>query len=84
MTSLKEWFETKVKDGDINHFDYKEFSEIEKIGVGGFGIVNRANWNNRGIKVALKVLSNNSISKDDIDEFIKEVINDFFFNTNLR
>ena len=62
MTFLKEWFEAKIKDGDINQFDYKEFSEIEKIGA---GTVNRANWDNRGIK---------EFHQDDIDESIKEVI----------
>ena len=76
MSSLSEWIDEKVNDNVINYFNYGEFSNIEKIGVGGFGVVNRANWNNRGIKVALKIvlLNDSSISQDDVNEFIREVI----------
>ena len=75
MASLKEWIDMKIEDGDINYFEYSDFNNIEKIGNGAFGIVNRANWNNGGIKVALKGLLNNStIDEDQKENFFKEVI----------
>lgn len=52
IPSLKEWTDSKVEDGNINYFEYDNFSNIERIGEGAFGIVNRANWINGGIKVA--------------------------------
>ena len=74
MTSLKEWIDTKIEDGNINHFEYNNFSNIVRISEGGFGIVNRADWNNGGIKVALKSLLNNStIEEDQKENFLKEV-----------
>ena len=57
-----------------------EFSNVEKVGGEAFGTVSRADWNCGGIKVALKVLVNNSsINEDNIDKFLKEVI--LHFNT---
>src|SRR5688572_20995022 len=75
MTSLNEWIDAKVKDDDINYFEYNEFSNMEKVGEGAFGSVNRADWKCCGIKVALKVLANNpSINEDNMNKFLKEVI----------
>ena len=55
MTSLNEWIDLKVKEGDINFFEYDEFCNVEKVGEGAFGIVNRADWKSCGIKIALKI-----------------------------
>src|SRR3954452_20267832 len=75
MTSLKEWIDLKIEDKDINYFEYNNFSNIEKIGNGAFGIVNQANWNDGGIKVALKSFLNNStIDEDQKESFFKEVL----------
>ena|ERR1051325_12206394 len=75
MTSLNEWIDMKIKDGDINYFDYVEFCNMKKVGEGAFGIVNRSDWKSCGIKVALKILANNSsINEDSMDKFLKEVI----------
>ena len=68
MTSLRKWIDMKIKDGDINYFEYNNFSNIEKINEGAFGIVDRADWNNGGIRVALKRLLNNSMIDDDQKE----------------
>jgi hypothetical protein len=65
MTSL--FIDTKIK-GDINYFGYDEFSNVEK--VGEFGKINRANWKNGGIKIALKTFASN---EDNIYKFLKEV-----------
>ena len=60
MTLLKEWIDMKVENDDINYFEYNNFSNIEIIDEGGFGVVKRADCSVVGIKVALKSLLNNS------------------------
>ena len=75
MTSLYDWIDMKIRDNDIIYFEYNEFSNMERVGEGTFGIVNRADWNSYGIKIALKILSNNpSIDEDSMNKFLKEVI----------
>jgi serine/threonine protein kinase len=75
MTTLNEWIDTKIRDDDINYFEYDEFSNVEKVGNGAFGIVKRADWKSCGIKVALKILANNpSINEDNMNKFLKEVV----------
>ena len=58
MSSLKDIINIKIRYGNIPYFEYKNFSNIEKIGEGAFGIVNKADWNDGGIKVALKSSEN--------------------------
>ena len=84
--SLNEWIDTKIKDGDIIYFEYNEFSNVEKIGEGAFGIVNRADWKRCGIRVALKILANNSsIDEDNMNKFVKEVLLNIILNLlNLK
>ena len=75
MTSLKKWIEIKIEDGDINYFEYNDFRNIEKMNEGGFGVVYKADWNNGGIKVALKTLLNISmIDEAKKEKFLKEVL----------
>ncbi len=75
MTLLDEWIDIKIKDDEINYFEYSEFSNMEKVGEGAFGSVNRADWKSCGIKIALKVLANNpSINEVNMNKFLKEVI----------
>src|SRR5688572_3810717 len=50
------WLEENIQSENINYFDRNEFTEYEVIGMGGFGVVESAEWKNRGIKVALKSL----------------------------
>ena len=72
---MSSWIDIKIKDDDINYFEYDEFSNLEKAGKGAFGSVNRADWNSGGIKVALKILENNlSANEDSMNLFSKEVI----------
>ncbi|GES80191.1 kinase-like domain-containing protein [Rhizophagus clarus] len=76
MTSLNEWIDTKIKDGNIDYVEYNEFSDVKKIGEGGFGIVESAYWENCGIKIALKTLINNSsVDENSMNEFVKELKN---------
>ncbi|CAB4431192.1 unnamed protein product [Rhizophagus irregularis] len=74
MTSVKEWIEEKIKNGNICYFEYYKFSQIIEIGKGRFGKVSKANLANK--VVALKILiSNNSEEEfnDVNDEFVKEL-----------
>ena len=74
MSKLKEWIDMKIEYGDINYFEYNNFSNVEKVDEGGFGIVKRADWSDGGIKVALKSLLNNStIDENQKENFLKEV-----------
>jgi serine/threonine protein kinase len=64
-----------MKEEDIVYFKYSEFSKIKEIGKGGFGIVNKAETNDKK-QVALKGLikkSNLEIEKNIIEIFVKEV-----------
>ncbi|CAB4433176.1 unnamed protein product [Rhizophagus irregularis] len=81
MTSLNEWIDMKIKDGNIDYVEYSEFSNVEKVGEGAFGIVNSAYWRSCGIKIAIKALINNSsVDENIMDEFVKEVILHKFFS----
>ncbi|CAB5190527.1 unnamed protein product [Rhizophagus irregularis] len=76
MTSPNDWIDKKIKDDDINYFEYNEFSNMKNIGNGAFGIVNRADWKSCRSKVALKILaSNSSINEDNMNKFLKELKN---------
>ena len=79
MTSSKEWIDMKVGDETINYFEYNRFSDIDKIGEGGFGIVNRANWIDGEILVALKSLS--TIDKNQNENLFREVLTLKYLNT---
>ncbi|PKK69195.1 kinase-like protein [Rhizophagus irregularis] len=81
MTS-SEWIDKKIEEEDINFFRYDEFINLEKVGEGAFGIVNRADWNSGKIKIALKILTNNKAIneinnennvKSNMEKFIKEL-----------
>lgn len=75
MTKLKEWIDMKVNDEIIKYFEYNNFSDIEDIAKGGFGIVRSANWIDGGIKVALKsLLINSAIDENQMENFVREVI----------
>ncbi|GBB96741.1 hypothetical protein RclHR1_02820004 [Rhizophagus clarus] len=76
-----EWIDKKIREEDINSFEYDEFINLEKVGEGAFGIVNRADWKSGKIKIALKILTNNSAineinnenRKSNMEKFIKEL-----------
>jgi hypothetical protein len=75
MASLNKWIDKKIKDDDINYFEYDDFSNVEKVDRGAFGIVNKAYWKSCGITIALKFLAgNSSFNEDNMNKFLKEVI----------
>lgn len=64
-----------MKEEDIKYFEYSEFNKIKKIGEGGFGVVNRAETNDK-VQVALKGLiekKSSKIEENVIENFVKEV-----------
>jgi hypothetical protein len=78
MTSLNEWIDIKINDGDIDYIEYSELSNVKKVGKGSFGIVKSADWKSCGIKTALKTLIDSpSVEEDNINKFVKEVITFF-------
>ena len=75
MTSFNKCIEMKIQDGDIDYLEFSNLSNIEEMSKGGFGIVKRADWNDGGIKVALKTLLNISmIDEAKKEKFLKEVL----------
>ncbi|CAB4485543.1 unnamed protein product [Rhizophagus irregularis] len=66
----EEWIKKKIEEEDIHYFEYSEFNDVEKIGKGGFGTVNRAVTND-GILVALKMV--NLREENDIKTFVNEL-----------
>ncbi|EXX64193.1 kinase-like protein [Rhizophagus irregularis] len=75
------WIKNKIKDEDINFFEYNEFSNIKTIGEGGFGVVSSAVTDD-GNKVALKSFINNN----EISEFFEELrlVRKINFHKNLN
>ena len=68
-TDSHEWLKINITSKNIDYIDYNEFTKHKEIDRGGFGVVKMAEWDNHGIKVALKKL----IKDDVIKEFVKEV-----------
>ncbi|CAB4402705.1 unnamed protein product [Rhizophagus irregularis] len=75
--TAEEWIKKKMKEEDIKYFEYSEFNKIKKIGEGGFGVVNRAETNDK-VQVALKGLiekKSSKIEENVIENFVKELKN---------
>lgn len=64
--------EKVIKEEDLNYYDYKKFSHIEQIGIGGFGKVYRADWKN-GLEKRLALKSFYYLDNDILKEIIHEV-----------
>ncbi|CAG8473588.1 4121_t:CDS:2 [Racocetra fulgida] len=62
-----------INDGDINHIKYGEFTNIEKIGEGGFNTVYKAEWKKGGLTVALKNLKDISLEGMTVKKSDREV-----------
>ncbi|CAB4440453.1 unnamed protein product [Rhizophagus irregularis] len=64
--------EKVIKKEHLNYYDYKKFSHIEQIGIGGFGKVYRANWKN-GLEQRLALKSFYYLNNDILEEIIHEI-----------
>ncbi|RIB29514.1 kinase-like domain-containing protein [Gigaspora rosea] len=70
-----EWLESAIHGGDIKFYDYAEFSVPIQICNGGFGVVYKSEWNNRGLTIALKKLKNIPLNEEEtIQIFVKETL----------
>ena len=69
MTPLKEWIGIRVKNREIGYFEYENFKNIERVGEGAFGVVNKADLNDG--KVALKSSLNDS--DDQKENFLNQL-----------
>ncbi|POG68360.1 kinase-like domain-containing protein [Rhizophagus irregularis DAOM 181602=DAOM 197198] len=63
------WIEESIVKKQIKYYDYKYFNNIQGIGLGRFGKVYRANWNNSHNYLALKLFFN-------FDTITKEIVNE--------
>ena len=71
------WIEEAIAKNYFKYYEYKSFSNIQKIGSGGFGNVYRANWKSSDQYFALK-----SFFKPD-DATIKEIVNEVITKYNV-
>ena len=54
----------------IEHYEYSDFKNIQKIGKGAFGMVVRVNWKSTDGFFALKSFNNNNVTHGEV---LKEV-----------
>ncbi|RIA96293.1 kinase-like domain-containing protein [Glomus cerebriforme] len=76
MTLLvKALIDKMIKDGDVEYFEYNEFSSIKEIGRGAFGEISKAYLGSNRSEVALKTFINehSSIEEEKLNEFVKEL-----------
>jgi hypothetical protein len=74
--NINEWFnwiEEAIDKEYFRYYEYKHFSNIQKVGSGAFGKVCRANWKNSEQCLALKSFPNpdNFTIKEIVHEVIK-------------
>jgi serine/threonine protein kinase len=67
----KVWLEAQIEANSIKSFNHAEFSNIVRVGEGGFGNVYKAYWKSRRMTVALKSLK--AIPDETTREFVREV-----------
>ncbi|POG73474.1 kinase-like domain-containing protein, partial [Rhizophagus irregularis DAOM 181602=DAOM 197198] len=64
------WIEETIANKHIKYYEYKYFSEIQEIGIGGFAKVYRARWKMTGKYFALKTFYN--FEKISVKEIVNE------------
>ncbi|CAB5391857.1 unnamed protein product [Rhizophagus irregularis] len=67
----KDWLEAQIEANSIKSFNHAEFSNIVRVGEGGFGNVYKAYWKSRRMTVALKSLK--AIPDETTREFVREL-----------
>lgn len=75
MSTDTPWIEQYIKEKQINHYEYNEFSNLEEIDSELFGKVYKANWKQGKKFISLKSFDfgqNNTTIKEIICEVRKE------------
>ena len=65
------WLEEDIAKEYLKYYEYKNFSNVQEIGSGGFGKVYRANWKNFENYLALKSFFN--LNNVTVKEIVREV-----------
>ena len=65
-----DWLERSISEEHIKYYEYSDFINIQPIGKGSFGNVDRANWKNTDRIFALKSFNNDETT---LNEIINEV-----------
>ncbi|CAB4414036.1 unnamed protein product [Rhizophagus irregularis] len=72
-----DWIEEAITKEYLRYYEYKNFSEVKKIGGGGFGKVYRARWKNTEQYFALKSFKNSNSEDPKQNEItIKEIVSE--------
>jgi pyruvate/2-oxoacid:ferredoxin oxidoreductase beta subunit len=71
------WLEEAIAKKYLKYYEYKNFSNVQEIGSGGFGKVYRANWKNFEDYLALKSFFN--LNNVTVKEIVREVTFFVFF-----
>ena len=74
------WLEEAIAKEYFKYYEFKDFSNIQEIGSGGFGKVYRAKWKNFESYFALKSFFN--INNATVKEIVREV--NFFFKNKKK
>ncbi|RIA89131.1 hypothetical protein C1645_213353 [Glomus cerebriforme] len=66
------WIEEAISKNYFKYYEHRYFSNVQKVGAGGFGEVFRANWKNSEQYLALKSFFNldNATAKEIVNEVI--------------
>ena len=67
-----DWIEEAIDKEHLKYYEYKQFSNLQQIGAGGFGNVYRANWQNLEQCLALKSFF--TLDNITVKEIVREVI----------
>jgi serine/threonine protein kinase len=77
-----DWIEEAITKEYLKYYEYKNFSDVKKIGGGGFVKVYRARWKNTEQYFALKSFKNSNSEDPKQNEItIKEIVDEVILNT---
>ena len=64
------WLNNAITEEHIKYYEYSDFKNIQQIGRGAYGTVDRVNWKNSNRFLALKSFNND---EQTLKEVVKEV-----------
>lgn len=66
-----DWLDNSITEEHIKYYEYSNFTNIQRIGKGSYGRVDRVNWKNSNRLFAIKSFDND---KQTLKEVVKEVL----------